>query len=374
MAFFEEDSHVIWFHCASLGEFEQGRPVLEAIRKKFDKHKVLLTFFSPSGYEVRKKYEFADFVFYLPADTPANARRFVEITKPSMVFFIKYEFWFNYINELSIHKVPLFFVSSIFRSTQHFFKPWGSWSRKKLQKISHFFVQDQNSLELLGKIGVYHVDVSGDTRFDRVIQISSEKHEVPLISEFIQNTPTLVAGSTWSADENILKELMEAATPDIKLIIAPHIVSEEHSMELMEKFSSFNPVLYSTATTEDFINSRVLVVDTIGLLSFIYRYAFIAYVGGGFGSGIHNILEAATYGLPVVFGPNFSKFNEAVELIELGAAFPIQDASDCIEVFTSLAGNNKKCLEAGEISREYVLRNGGATSKIVNKTSEYLLS
>lgn len=372
--FFNEDKRVIWFHCASLGEFEQGRPVIEAVKKNFKNYKILLTFFSPSGYEIRKKYELADFVFYLPADTPSNARRFIEITKPSMVFFIKYEFWFNYINELSTNKIPLFYISSIFRPTQHFFKPWGGWARKRLQKVTQFFVQNEQSIELLNKIGVYHVEVSGDSRFDRVIQLSSEQHDVPLISDFIQNKTALIAGSTWSSDEDILKELMEQTKTDFKLIIAPHVVNEEHSKELLEKFRLLNPVLYSTAKPDMFSNSRVLIIDTIGQLSFIYKYANIGYIGGGFGAGIHNILEAATYGIPVIFGPIYQKFNEAIELIELGAAFPVQNADECIEVFSSLSGNKTECLQAGNIAKEYVKKNGGATEKIIAKTHEYLFN
>ena len=374
MAFFEKESHVIWFHCASLGEFEQGRPVLEAVRKNFKEYKILLTFFSPSGYEIRKKYDQADFVFYLPADTASNARRFVEITKPSAVFFIKYEFWFNYIDELSSNKIPLFFISSIFRPSQHFFKPWGGWSRKKLQKITQFFVQNEQSVDLLNKIGVYHAEVSGDTRFDRVIQLNSEEYDLPIIAEFIQNKKALVAGSTWTSDEDILKELMEESKMEFKLIIAPHIVSEEHIQQLLEKFSSFKPILFSTIGDKIFSSSRVLIIDTIGQLAFIYRYATLAYIGGGFGAGIHNILEAATYGLPVIFGPIYDKFNEAVELTELGAAFPIQNSKECIEYCESLINNKEQGIAAGKIAKEYVIKNGGATSKIIAKTREYISS
>lgn len=372
LAFFDEDNHVIWFHCASLGEFEQGRPVIEAVKRNFPGYKILLTFFSPSGYEVRKKYAYADYVFYLPADTPSNARRFVEITRPSLVFFVKYEFWFNYINELSVNKIPLFYISSIFRPSQHFFKPWGLWARKNLRKITYFFVQNEQSIELLHKIGVYHVEVSGDTRFDRVIQIRSEKYEVQFMPAFSQASLTLVAGSTWPADEDILKNLLEESKTELKLIIAPHMVGEEHISELLEKFRAFQPVLYSSAETADVSSSRVLIIDTIGQLAYIYRYASIAYVGGGFGAGIHNILEAATYGVPVIFGPNYQRFNEAVELIGLGAAFPVEDAEKCKEVFNAFAGNKEECRMAGKIAHEYVEKNAGATSRIIAKTREYI--
>lgn len=372
MAFFKEDSHVIWFHCASLGEFEQGRPVIEAVKKRYKGYKILLTFFSPSGYEIRKKYEGADWVFYLPADTPANARRFVGITKPSLVFFVKYEFWFNYINELSENKIPLFYISSIFRPSQHFFKPWGAWARKRLQKITHFFVQNEQSLELLHKIGVYHVDISGDTRFDRVIQLSSGHHDIPLVSEFVENSVAVVAGSTWPADEDILMELLAQTKKSFKLVVAPHVVSEEHIQQLLEKFKIYKPTLFSEGVSNNFSGSRVLIIDTIGQLAFIYKYATVAYVGGGFGAGIHNILEAATYGIPVIFGPIHQKFNEAIELIGLGAAFPIQNAEECVEVFNGLIENKEECREVGRIAQAYVQKNGGATAIILSKTREYL--
>jgi len=374
MAFFKEDSHVIWFHCASLGEFEQGRPVIEAVKKNYKGYKILLTFFSPSGYEIRKKYEGADWVFYLPADTPANARRFVGITKPSLVFFVKYEFWFNYINELSANKIPLFYISSIFRPSQHFFKPWGGWARKRLQKVTHFFVQNEQSIELLHKIGVYHVDVSGDTRFDRVIQLSSGQYEIPLVSEFAESSLLLVAGSTWPADEDILMELLGQTKKQFKLVVAPHIVSEEHIQQLLEKFKMYKPALFSEGGSNNFSGSRVLFIDTIGQLAFIYRYAAVAYIGGGFGVGIHNILEAATYGIPVIFGPTYQKFNEAIELIGLGAAFPIQNAEECAEVFNGLIENKEECMEAGKIAHEYVQKNGGASAIILSKTRDYLTS
>ena len=226
----------------------------------------------------------------------------LKLPRPSLVFFVKYEFWFNYINELSENKIPLFYISSIFRPSQHFFKPWGGWARKRLQKITHFFVQNEQSLELLHRIGVDHVDVSGDTRFDRVLQLSLEQHDIHLIPEFVQNSVALVAGSTWPADEDILEQLLAQTKKGFKLIIAPHVVSEEHIQQLLEKFKIYKPTLFSEGVSNNFLGSRVLIIDTIGQLAFIYRYATVAYIGGGFGAGIHNILEAATYGVPVIFG------------------------------------------------------------------------
>lgn len=368
----DQDEKIIWFHCASLGEFEQGRPVIEKIKSTFSNYKILLTFFSPSGYEVRKNFSQADYVFYLPADTPSNAMKFVEITKPSLVFFIKYEFWFNYINVLSENKIPLFVVSAIFRPSQHFFKPWGYWSIKQLQKITHFFVQNEESVELLNKAGIYHVEISGDTRFDRVIRLAEEPWENILISQFVQHNICLVAGSTWPADEDILKEMMKMAKSDFKLIIAPHVVSHEHLIEIIEKFKAFNPVLFSDTKKLSDVHCRVLIIDSIGTLAYLYRYARIAYVGGGFGAGIHNVLEAATYGLPVIFGPNYKKFNEAVQLAGQGGGFPVQNANDTIRIFNTLMHNEDAYQKASVIAKNYVKLNGGATSKVISKAREYL--
>lgn len=364
---------IIWFHCSSLGEFEQGRPVIEEVRSNYSNHKILLTFFSPSGYEIRKNTEIADYVYYLPIDTPKNAKKFLQIVKPRIAFFVKYEFWFNYINELSKNKIPTFVVSSIFTSSKYFFKPWGKWSVKQLQKITHFFVQDENSLELLNSVKVYHVDIGGDTRFDRVLKLVSENLEFPIIEDFKNNQPLFIAGSTWPADEEILFALLKKMPAEYKMIIAPHEINQERIGKLLKKFNVFNPGLYSNNNTSRDANNRVLIINNMGMLSHIYRYASVAYIGGGFGVGIHNVLEAATYGLPVIFGPNYKNFNEAVELIAKGGGFSISNASVCIEAFNTLYGDTIAYQKSSEASSDYVNEKAGATALVLDKIKSYLV-
>ena len=369
---FSEDDKVIWFHCASLGEFEQGRPLMESVKKIFSDHKIILTFFSPSGYEVRKDYEGADVVCYLPADTARNAARFVGIVRPRIAFFIKYEFWFNYINQLSINKIPIFVVSAIFRRSQYFFQPWGKWSRHQLQKVTYFFVQNEKSLALLRMVKVYHADISGDTRFDRVLKLNSEAADYPLISSFKGNHKVIVAGSTWAADEDVLKALMVNSSHSFKMILAPHVVSKEHINQLLEKLKAFNPVLYSQAASNELDKSRVLIIDSVGMLAYLYRFGFVGYVGGGFGVGIHNTIEVATYGIPVIFGPNYERFQEAVELRDLGSGFPVKDAQSCQEVFDKLMDDKKLYLQSAKKASDYVKDNAGAVGKVIEMTKEYL--
>ena len=367
-----KDDNIIWVHCASLGEFEQGRPLIETISRKYKDYKILLTFFSPSGYEIRKNYEYADYVFYLPMDTPRSARKFIRLTQPRVVFFIKYEFWFNYINELSIQKIPLFMVSTIFRPSQHFFRFWGSWFRKQLRKITFLFVQDEKSLELLESIKIYHADMIGDTRFDRVIALAKENNEFPIIKEFAGRELLMIAGSTWPVDEDKLLKLIDQLNIDFKLIIAPHQVDEEHIDQLVKKFDKYKPVLYSMASTADLKNSRILIVDAIGYLSYLYKYADVTYIGGGFGAGIHNLLEAATYGKPVIFGPNHQKFKEAIDLKNEGSGFAISGTEDLINTCELLMSDQQKRSERGDAARNYVEHNSGATDKVIDKANEYL--
>lgn len=367
-----EEDKTVWFHCASLGEFEQGRPLIEAIRKSYPDHKILLTFFSPSGYEVRKDYPLADHVFYLPADTKRNARRFVDIVRPRLVFFIKYEFWFNYMNELYKRKIPYFMVSVIFRPSQHFFSFWGSWFRRQLRKITYLFVQEEQSLALLERFKLYHADIIGDTRFDRVAELANAKKEFPNVERFIRETPVVVAGSTWPADEEKLAGLMQQADLDLKLIIAPHQVGEEHMEQLKKRFKEFGVEVYSNATQSSLVHVRVLLIDTIGFLSYLYRYATFVYIGGGFGAGIHNLLEAATYGKPVIFGPNHEKFKEAVDLKENGGGFAVSSTDELISVSRNLLADHTKCEESAGTAKEYVLSHTGATQKVLEKVKEYL--
>ena len=361
-----------WFHCASLGEFEQGRPLMEEFRKQYPTYKILLTFFSPSGYEVRKNYNGADYIFYLPIDTPANAKHFLALTNPTLVFFIKYEFWFNYIKQIKNNAIPFFVVSSNFRKSQHYFKWYGFWFRKQLKGVSRFFVQNNNSLQLLNNIHITNVTVSGDTRFDRVMALAQNTMKLPLIEKFCDGKDIFIAGSTWEPDEDILIKLINSEKTKYKFIIAPHMVDKPHIASLVEKIKKGHVVLYSEADPDNVLYAKVLIIDCIGILSNLYRYGKIAYIGGGFGSGIHNILEAATYGMPVIFGPKYHKFIEAVELIEKGGAYCIHNENEFMQVVIDLITNNKQLREKSAIAREYVQKNIGATQLILKEISRYI--
>ncbi len=354
---------VIWFHCASLGEFEQGRPLIEKIKIKYPQSKILLTFFSPSGYEIRKNYSGADVVFYLPLDTVYNARTFIDIVKPERVFFVKYEFWFNYLRELKNRNIPTYLISAIFRREQHFFSSIGKWSRQGLDTYKHIFVQDENSLSLLNEFGYNNVIVAGDTRFDRVNKLVAKAKKYDLIQVFKGEIPLVLAGSTWQADEDILASL---SLTNFKLIIAPHEISESNLGSLMQKFSKYNPVRYSEANDASLKNARVLIIDNIGMLSSLYGYASIAYIGGGFGKGIHNVLEAAAYGMPVLFGPNYQKFQEAVELIQLKAAYSVNSTEELKEKLNLFLNDSVLLKETSLVSKKYVEQKTGATDIILN--------
>ena len=365
---------IIWIHCASLGEFEQGRPIIEKLKATYPNHSILLTFFSPSGFEVRKDYEFADYVYYLPLDTKKNARQFISLVQPKLVVFIKYEFWFNYINELYKQKIPLIFASVIFRPSQLFFKPWGSWFARQLNKITYIFVQNQVSIELLDSIDIHHADISGDTRFDRVIQLPEDPLEFPIIEKFKGKTKLLMAGSTWLPGEKILLTILEKSAVDFKLVIAPHLINKEHIEEIRTRFNSYNPVLYSDGLSEKLILSKVLIIDSIGMLSLLYQYADIAYIGGGFGVGIHNLLEVSTYGIPVIFGPNYQRFREAIDLRDNGGGFPIENAEECLTIFNQLMTDANLYQKSASVAKEYVYENAGATKLIINKVKEYIVA
>lgn len=364
---FTADQKVIWVHCASLGEFEQGRPLIEAIRGKHPDYKIVLSFFSPSGYEVRKNYNLADVVVYLPGDTSANARRFIAAIEPHMVFFVKYEFWYHYYTTLHKKGIPIYSISSIFRQKQVFFKWYGSWYRRILMAVNRFYVQDEKSGDLLKQIGVSDVVVAGDTRFDRVAAIAASAADVPVVRDFAAGARVIVAGSSWPADEAILAEYLNNTPEEVKMVIAPHEVHASHINQLVQRFRV--PVVkYSECQGKDVAKFRVLIIDTIGLLSAIYRYGSVAYIGGGFGKGIHNTLEAATYGMPVIFGPNHKKFKEAIDLIEVGGGFPIQTAGDFMEVMSQLWNkqSNQALEQASQASAKYVQGMCGATPRIMN--------
>jgi 3-deoxy-D-manno-octulosonic-acid transferase len=363
---FTSDTDVAWVHCASLGEFEQGRPLIEAIRKEKPELKIVLTFFSPSGFEVRKNYNMADVVVYLPADTAANAKRFLKTVKPAMAIFIKYEFWYNYLTALKNAKIPVYSVSSIFRDNQVFFKWYGGWFRNMLKTITRFYVQDKKSGALLETIDIKNYVVAGDTRFDRVAAIADSAADVPVAREFAEQGKVIVAGSSWPADEAILADYINNSLNEVKLIIAPHEVHESHITQLIQRFKV--PVMrYSDANNTKDVECRVLIIDTIGLLSAIYRYGSIAYIGGGFGKGIHNTLEAATYGMPVIFGPNYKRFKEAVDLIEVGGGFCISSLDDFSKIMNTLwNANSTAALEkSGTASKNYVQSMCGATPMVL---------
>jgi len=361
----EPEEHVLWFHCASLGEFEQGRPIIEAFRQRFPEHKILLTFFSPSGYEKRKNYEGADHVMYLPLDTARNARHLMEALSPEMAIFIKYEFWYHFLHQLKKQGTPVFLVSGNFRSDQVFFKWYGMWYRKFLDCFTHIFVQKEVSMDLLQRIGITRVTVAGDTRFDRVKTVAETDYRNEALETFAGKWKVIVAGSTWEKDEQILEYAYNKLPDHTRWIIAPHELSVAHIQRLRKRFPS--SVLFTGLEQEMPPGTRVVIVDTIGHLSNLYRYGTIAYIGGGFGKGIHNILEAAAYGLPVIFGPVYRKFSEAVELTGLKGAFPVQDEQELLSTIHQQLENPNLLKTSSAISANYVLERVGATSVVADK-------
>lgn len=360
----EPGKEYLWFHAASLGEFEQGRPLMERIRKEYPQYKILLSFFSPSGYEVRKNYEGADVICYLPLDTPTNAIRFVKKVRPAMAFFIKYEFWQNYMKVLQYYHIPIYSVSSIFRPEQIFFRWYGGQYHKVLNRITHFFVQNEKSKDLLATLGIHDVTITGDTRFDRVREICMQAKQLPLVEAFKNDSPVFVAGSSWGPDEDLFIPYFNARK-DWKVIIAPHVVSEAHIKEILQKLNR-KTVRYTQATTENVRDAECLIVDCYGLLSSIYRYGEIAYVGGGFGVGIHNLPEAAIYGVPVLFGPNNQRFQEAQALKACGGGFEICDMKTLTERLDSLLNDSEELKRSGNASGTYVNSQIGATEKVMN--------
>jgi 3-deoxy-D-manno-octulosonic-acid transferase len=355
----------LWIHCASLGEFEQGRPVIESIKKQVPGIKILLTFFSPSGYEIRKNYSEADYVCYLPADTPSNAAEFIRLADPSFVIIVKYEFWNNYISELHRKNIPLYLISGIFRPEQHFFKWYGSFFREILRKFKTIFVQDQASAELLAKAGIMNVIVAGDTRFDRVAMIAGNARDIPVLENFRNNEKLLLAGSSWKPDEEIIAEYINKHPGAMKWVFAPHEIEKEN-IERLEGLFRVKCVRFSQYD-ESMADARVLIIDNIGMLSSAYRYAYIAIIGGGFGKGIHNILEAACWGIPVIFGPNHGKFREAVELIKEKGAMTFDSFENFSEILDKWLNDESSYLKSASSASSYVSRNTGATPIILEK-------
>jgi 3-deoxy-D-manno-octulosonic-acid transferase len=362
---------LVWFHCASVGEFEQARPIMEAFKTNWPDHKILLTFFSPSGYELRKNYSGADYIFYLPWDTSKNAKRFIEITKPQLAIFIKYEFWLNFTMALKAKNIPIVSVSSIFRPNQAFFKFYGGLFRKILKNFTYFFVQNTASANLLKQIGIQSVTVAGDTRFDRVYQIIKQGADIPMATKFKAGQKLFVVGSCWPEDLNVLAPFINENRNQLKFIIAPHELSESFLKEI-ENSLQVTSIRYSQAN-ENVGDASVLIIDNIGMLSKLYRYGEFAYIGGAFGKGLHNILEAACYGIPIFFGNrNYQKFQEANDLIMRGGAFEVNDYSELKSKYEMMMNRPENFLLACEVTKSYVEENLGATQKIIKHCSSYL--
>lgn len=361
----------IWFHAASLGEYEQGLPVIEAIKQHYPNHKIVLTFFSPSGYEVRKNNTIADVTVYLPLDTISNAKQFLDLVHPEKVFFIKYEFWPNYLTELKKRSISTYLISGIFRENQAFFKWYGGFYRKALHTFDSFFVQNESSKTLLKSIGFTNVKVSGDTRFDRVVSILERDNTLDFIEQFrdsstsLGKTKMVVIGSSWPKDEELLVNYINKSSDDVKFIIAPHNIDKNQILNLKTQISK-KTILFSEKDNVDLSNYAVFIIDTIGILTKIYSYADIAYVGGGFGNpGVHNILEPAAFGIPVVIGPNYSHFSEAIALVNLEGCLAIQNQTQLNEAFDLLLQNEDERLEKGHICSTFVQMNKGATQTVM---------
>lgn len=363
----DRNAQYIWFHAASLGEFEQGRPLIERIRKEYPQYKILQTFFSPSGYEVRKNYDGADIVCYLPIDTPSNVKKFVDLVDPCMVFFVKYEFWQNYLNTINKKGVPVYSVSSIFRPNQIFFRWYGKGYQQVLKTFAHLFVQNEESKRLLASIGVNNTTVVGDTRFDRVLDICAAAKQLPLVQKFKGDALTFVAGSSWGPDEDIFIKYFNAH-PEMKLIIAPHVVNDSHLKEIESKLQR-SSIRYTKATEDNVQQADCLIIDCYGLLSSIYRYGEISYIGGGFGVGIHNVLEAAVYGIPVIFGPNNKKFREAQHLLANKGGFEINGYEDFQQLMDKFLTDESYLKQSGKAAGDYVKDNAGAMDKIMKRVT-----
>lgn len=360
--FREEKSDVIWIHSASLGEFEQGRPLIEKLKKIHPELKIFLTFYSPSGYEIRKDYPLADYIYYLPEDTISNAHRLIKIIKPKMAVFIKYEYWYNYMNELSQAQTPLIFISGIFRPSQVFFQFYGKWFLRHLQKAAHFFVQNETSVLLLEKNGISQVSLAGDTRFDRVAEIASQVEPNAMVKNFKGDHSLFLVGSSWPEDEKIVQTLARSKK-DLKMIIAPHLIDENHILQIEALFE--DSIRYSQLEKDQMVENQVLIIDNMGMLSSLYQYADMAFIGGGFGAGIHNTLEAATFGMPIFIGPKYHKFHEAKALKEMGVIQVIDSADQLLSSVNQLLEEDSDLEYLSQRSKCYVQSNTGATDSIL---------
>ncbi|MDO9581287.1 MAG: glycosyltransferase N-terminal domain-containing protein [Bacteroidales bacterium] len=355
----------IWIHCASLGEFEQGRPVIEAIKEKIPELKIVLTFFSPSGYEIRKNYPHADSIIYLPSDTPGNASKFVRLINPEFVIFVKYEFWNNYISALYYNNIPLYLISAIFRADQHFFRWYGSFFRVMLKKFRIIFVQDKPSLELLSGIDIENIILAGDTRFDRVVQIAESARDIPQIAQFRGNEKLFLVGSNWKQDEEIIAQYINKFPDRMKWVFAPHEI-DKPNIDRLEKLFKVSTVRFSEFSEAN-VEARVLIIDNIGMLSSAYKYAYVAAIGGGFGKGIHNILEPACWGIPVMFGPEHKKFREAMDLINEKGAMTYDSLKIFSHILDEWLTNEPLYLKSAKTVADYISKNTGATTSILQE-------
>ncbi len=360
------DEKIVWFHVSSLGEFEQGRPVIEGFKEKYPDYKILLTFFSPSGYEIRKDYKGADYIFYLPIDSKRNASLFIDIVQPKIVFFVKYEFWFHYLNLLKKRSIPTYIFSAIFREKQLFFKWYGGWYRKMLTFFNKIYVQNQESKDLLASINITKVEVAGDTRFDRVYALAKNAAPINLIAQFANSGFVVIAGSTWEKDEEIIARYAHKYPDKIKWIIAPHEIHKSHIAKI-EALFKLPTLKFSDADTQNIQQTNILIIDSIGILSSLYRYGKISYIGGGFGKGIHNTLEAVTYGLPVIFGPNYKRFKEACDLINISSGYPISNFHEFETTINTLVGDEAHRQKAGKLASSYVDSMRGGTKTILSQ-------
>lgn len=364
---FSSENDVIWIHCASLGEFEQGRSLIEKIKSKYPAYKTALSFFSPSGFEIRKNYELADIVFYLPGDSKKNAKKVVSLLNPKFVFFVKYEFWYWYIQELKKQDIPIYLISGIFRKNQIFFKSYGSFYRKILKNFECLFVQNEDSYNLLNQFGINTVQITGDTRFDRVSEIALQRKTFELIDFFTKDKFVFIAGSTWKPDEEIIFNFINNFTDDnVVYIIVPHEIKKDN-IKRIKSLSKYKTAAFTESTRRNISEAKVLIIDTVGMLSSIYVYADVAYVGGGFGVGIHNTLEAAVYGIPVIFGPKYHKFDEAKELIKRNAGFSISKEDEFSDLLKKMINNLDLRNEYGKNAEIYVKENVGASEKILSE-------
>ncbi|MFA7687581.1 MAG: glycosyltransferase N-terminal domain-containing protein [Moheibacter sp.] len=361
------DDKIIWVHCSSLGEFEQGRPVMEKIKKEFPNHKLALSFFSPSGYEIRKDYQGADYIFYLPLDTPKNAKQLIKILHPEVLILVKYEYWYNLLKRLQKKDIPVLVISAVIKENNLFFRPFGSWFRKIIAGIEHFFVQDNDSKNLLESIGIEKVTVSGDTRFDRVKEIREANARVEFIEKFKGNSKLIVAGSTWPDDEEILVKFINKKLPnDWKLIFAPHNIKEKDILSLSQVIQK-PTAIYTKSDQNQIENSQILILDTIGMLTKIYAYSDVSYVGGGFTkTGVHNTLEPAVFGVPIIFGPNYENYFEAVDLIQNQGAQRFKDQYDFDEKMLALIESAAERKSRGRAAADYILQKPNSTITIFN--------